>query len=446
MSHSALNRRLYSIVGSLVLGLGAAATPATAQLLQDVPTVILPPEPPITTAQSIFARQQEIGVADRVLPAFSAQGTTIGAFDVFPGLSIGGLYTSNVFADNADRHGAFAAVIRPEITVRTSSGPYQLAAYGRGDIRRFAHYTSENTEEGLGGIEGSVAVGALSSVTAGLSYGSLVDPRFSADSPVNAARPLQYDAFNAYAGATIEGASTRVILRGDVASLRFQDATSTDGGTLFTKDRDRTRYQGLVRLERALSPSLSLYAAGTGNRIDYSVTDATVGTRDSTGFGVYAGSSFQATSLLRGDVRVGYIRQNFDLRGVRPLAGLGALGTLVYAPNRLWTITGHVESTIEDSGVPGSGGFLHRGGSLRADNELRRYVILSLEGGYFRDTYRGLIRRDSLPYADAGLTYLSRGHWNARLGYRYIARSCGCTSGVTSFDDHRVSLTLTFQR
>lgn len=422
-----------------------AAGPAAAQLLQDVPTVVVPPAPPITTAQSIFARQQNIGVADRVIPAFSAQGTTIGAFDVYPGLSIGGLYTANVFANNGNRRSDFAVVVRPEITIRTSSGPYQVAAYGRGDIRRFARYTSENTEEALGGLEGSIAVGALSSVTAGASYGSLINPRFAADSPVNAAKPLEYTAFNAYGGATIEGASTRVILRGDVARLRFGDTPAIGGGTLYTRDRNRTRYQGLVRLERALSPSISVYGAGTGNRIDYNVTNAGIGTRDSTGFGIYAGSSFEATALLRGDVRVGYIRQNFDLKGVRPLAGLGALGTLVYSPTRLWTITGHVESTIEDSGVPGSGGFLHRGGFLRADNELRRYIILSLQGGYFRDTYRGLDRRDKLPFADAGLTYLSRNHWNARLGYRYLARSCTCTSGVTSFDDHRVSATLTFQ-
>ncbi|MEJ8630085.1 hypothetical protein P0F65_10115 [Sphingomonas sp. I4] len=63
---------------------------AAAQLVQDVPTVIVPPEPPITTAQSVFTRSRDVGVADRMLPAFTAQGTTVGAFDVFAGLSIGG--------------------------------------------------------------------------------------------------------------------------------------------------------------------------------------------------------------------------------------------------------------------------------------------------------------------------------------------------------------------
>jgi len=441
-SSSAARRRRTAL--GLVFAAGTAA-PGSAQLLQDAPTVMIPPEAPITSVRSVFARTRETAVADRMLPAFTAQGISVGAFDVFPGLAIGSVYTTNLFANNDDRRDDIALVVRPEVTVRTSAGPYQVAAYARGDLRRYSTYTSENTEEGLAGLRGSVAIGALSSLTAGVSYGSLINPRYAADSPVNAAKPIEYRALNGFVGGTIEGSSTRVVFRGDIARLRFSDTPSREGGTLFARDRDRIRYQGLVRIERAISPAFSVYAAGSLNKIDYRLPTPGIGTRDSEGFGAYVGSSFELTTLLRGDVRVGYIRQNFDLAGIRPLSGIGTLATLVYFPNRLWTITATAQSSIEDSGVPGSGGFLHRGGSLRGDHELRRYLIASVEGGYFRDTYRGLNRRDSLPYADVGLTYLSRNHWNARVGYRYLSRDCTCTAGVTNFDDHRVSATLTFQ-
>lgn len=405
--------------------------------------MVVPAEPPLTSARSIFARDAQMAVADRMLPAFSATGVSVGAFDVFPGLSIGGLYTSNVFANNDNKRSDFALVVRPELTARTSSGPYQVTAYARGDLRRYARNGSENTEEGLAGLQGRVAVGDLSALTAGANYGSFIQPRFAADSPADAAKPLEYNALNGFAAATIEEASTRVIVRADVTSLRFRDTPRVGGGTLFTRDRDRTRYQGLVRLERSLSPAVSIYGAATANKIDYRLTTGVP--RNSDGYGVYLGSSFEVTTLLRADVRVGYIRQTFDLAGIRRIAGFGGLGTLVFSPNRLWTFTARGESSVQDSGVPGSGGFLHRAASLRADHELRRYLIASIEGGYARDTYRGLPRRDSLPYADVGVTYLSRNHWNARLGYGYLARNCTCTSGVTDFDDNRVSATLTFQ-
>lgn len=429
---------------ALLMIAGAGSAPLGAQLLQDVPTVQVPPEPPLTQARSVFTRDRDLAVTDRTLPAFTAQGVSMGAFDVFPAVSVGGLFTSNLFAHNDDRRSDVVLVVRPEVTVRTSGGPYRVAAYARGDLRRYATYTSENTEEGMAGLEGSVAVGALSSLTAGASYGSFINPRFAADSPIDAAKPLEYNALNGYAGATIEQANTRVILRADVIDLHFRDAPARGGGTLFTRDRDRTRYQALVRVERALNPAVSIYGAASLNKVDFRLAPG--GTRDSKGYGVYIGSSFQVTDLMRGDVRVGYIRQDFDRPGIRPLSGVGALGKLFYFPTRLWTLTATAESSIQDSGVPGTGGFLHRGGSLRSDHELRRYLIASVEGGYFRDTYRGIPRRDSLPYADAGLTYLSRNHWNARLGYRYLARDCTCATGITNFDDHRVSLTLTLQQ
>lgn len=423
----------------------AIAGAAHGQLLQDAQTVIVPPPPPITTARSVFARDGEVPVADRVLPAFSAQALTLGDFDLYPGLSIGGLYTSNVYADNDRRRSDFAVVVRPQLTLRTSSGPYVVSVYGQGDIRRYANHPSEDTEEGLGGVEASVAVGPLSSVTAGLNYGTLIDPRYASDSPIDAARPLQYDQLNGYLGTTIEGASSRVIARADVTQLRFGDTPAIGGGTLFTQDRDRTRYGGLLRLERALSPAVSVYAAGTLNKIDYRYLTGGYLDRDSWGYGGYVGSSFDVTRLARGDIRLGYIHQSFQLPGVSAISGLGALGTLQVFPTRLWTFTLQGERSVQDSGVPGTAGYVHTGGSIRADNELRRYIIASIEGGYFEDDYRGIDRRDHLPFADVSATYLSRSHWNLRLGYRFLSRHCGCTSGIASFDDHRVSATLTFQ-
>lgn len=436
-------RRWAGLTGALLLV--NAGWPAPAQLLQDPQTVVVPPPPPITTARSIFARDGALPVADRILPAFSAQGLKVGDFDLYPGLTVGGLYTSNVYADNHRREDDVALVVRPEATLRTSDGPYDVALFARADLRRYARHTSEDTEEVQGGAEGSVAVGALSTLTAGVNYGSFIEPRFAADSPVEAAKPLEYAALNSYAGATLEGASTRLVLRGDIGQLRFGDTPARGGGTLYTRDRDRTRYGGLVRVERALSPAVSFYVAGTANKIDYRYLTGGGVDRDSSGYGAYLGSSFDVTHLARGDIRLGYIHQDFDLPGARPVSGLGALGALQVLPNQLWTFTLRGERSVEDSGVPGTAGLVHAGGSVRADYELRRYIIASLEGGYFRDTYRGLARRDRLPSAEVSATYLSHNHWNARLGYRYLARHCTCTSGTASFDEHRLTAALTLQ-
>ncbi|MCC2976598.1 outer membrane beta-barrel protein [Sphingomonas sp. PL-96] len=429
----------------VALPLGFFVSPAAAQLLHDPETVLVPPEVPITTAESAFNRGNQVPVADRMLPAFTAKGSKLGNFELFPGVAIGSIATSNVFANNDRRRSDLALVVRPEATLRTSQGPYRLSSYVRGDFRRYADNSSENTEEGLVGADGAVMIGPLSSLSAGASFGSLVLPRFAADSPANAAKPLEYTALTSYVGGTIEGASTRVIFRAQANRLRFRDTPDRLGGTLFTRDRDRSRLDGLLRVERAVSRTVSVYAAGTVNKVDYQRRLAGGLVRDSSGFGAYVGSNFDITNLMHGDVRVGYIRQNFDLPGVRAISGLGLLGTLTYFPSQLLTITARGESNVLDSGVPGTTGVLHRGGSVRGDYELRRYIIASLEGGYFHDSYRGQDRRDKLPFAEASVIYLSRGHWNARVGYRYLARHCNCSAGVQDFDDHRLTATLTLQ-
>jgi hypothetical protein len=432
-------------IGWIVLPFGMIAQPAAAQLLQDPPTVVVPPEPPITTARSVFDRENQVPVAERMLPAFAAQGVSIGNFELFPGLAVGSFATSNVYADNDRRDGDLAVVVRPEATLRTSQGPYRLAVYARGDVRRYLDNRSENTEEGLGGIQGAVMIGALSNVTAGASFGSLVQPRFAADSPVEAGKPLEYTALTGYVGSTIEGAETRIILRVDATQLEFRDTPDRSGGTIFTRDRDRTRLAGLVRVERSISDALSVYAAGTANTIDYRFPFAGGLQRDSSGYGAYLGANFDVTNLIQGDVRVGYIRQDFDLDSVRPISGLGLLGTLTYFPSGLLTVTARAESSVQDSGVPGTTGVLHRGGSVRGDYELRRYIMTGLEIGYFHDSYRGQNRRDKLPYAEASAVYLSRNHWNARVGYRFLARDSDGENAIRNFDDHRLSATLTFQ-
>ncbi len=69
-------RRL-SRLASLMIA-GACTAPLGAQLLQDVPTVQVPPEPPLTDARSVFARERDTGWEEgRRIAWASAEGADI---------------------------------------------------------------------------------------------------------------------------------------------------------------------------------------------------------------------------------------------------------------------------------------------------------------------------------------------------------------------------------
>ena len=203
---------------------------------------------------------------------------------------------------------------------------------------------------------------------------------------------------------------------------------------------------GIVRVERAIKPNMSVYLAATGNLVNYRLSPPeTLLQRDSKGCGFYVGSSFELTRLLRGDVRVGYIRQNFDRPGVRSISGLGLKGSLTYFPTGLTTVTLRGERSVQDTGVPGTTGYIHTGGQVQVDHELRRYIILTAQGGYFRDNYRGQPRIEHISYAALSGTYRSVQHWDAKLAYEFDRRDCLCPAGAPDFDDHRLLASFTFR-
>lgn len=420
---------------------------APAQII-DQSTIVLPPRPlPPSPILSAFSRDRDYPVAEHVFRAFSATGVKIGNFDLFPGLMVAPEFISNIYANNADRHSAAALLIRPELTIRNRSGPVDAELFGRGAITRVAKFQSENTEEVVGGTRIEAEVGPLATLSAGASYGSRVLPRYASDSPTDAAKPLEYKELLGNLGGQIESGRVRATFRGDYARLSFENAPSTAGGTLLTHDRNREVLSGIARADYAFKPDTSVYVAATANHIEYSLPlQSTAINRDSKGYGVFIGTSFDVTGVLRADARVGYIRQSFDANGAKPISGLGLLGNLVYFPSRLTTVTLRGDRSVRDTGVPGTLGNLHTGGELQVDHELRRYFTATAIAGYATDDYRGTIRKDHSAYAAISALYLSGNHWSAKLGYQYNRRHCSCTLTGAQFDDHRVLFALTLQR
>ena len=167
--------------------------------------------------------------------------------------------------------------------------------------------------------------------------------------------------------------------------------------------------------------------------------------RDSHGYEAFVGTSFEATDIARADIRIGYLDQDFDARGLGRIAGFGTRGQLEYFPTRLTTVTFQVRRSVEDSGIPNTGGFLESGGSIAVDHEYRRYIMLNTKVSYFDDEYQGISRHDGILFLTTGGTYLSHHGWNLKVAYEYYHQnSHGCDCSV-NYDDHRAVATLTFK-
>ena len=400
----------------------------------------------VTPSRSLFARDRDIPVEQRSFTGLQATGLPLGWFRIYPALGLSGEGTSNVFENDKREHGDFVYAFTPQITAQYDSSDVVLNTYVRSEIDRFAQFHSENADQGVVGFDATRNLPGYSSVFAGASYGYVTLSRLSPESPVNAGEPLRYLDGQGDVGGAYEMGRVRLSGRFDYESLHFENSTLFGGGVLNTADHDRSTYIGTIEAQYAISPATAVYVGGAYNVFDYRLAPPIVEyQRDSHGYEAFVGANFELTGLTKADLRVGYLNQDFDARQLGSIAGLGVRGQLEYFPTQLTTVTFTVRRSVEDSGIPNTGGFLETGGSIAVDHELRRYLVLSAKANYYDDRYSGIDRHDGLAGFSAGATYLSGHAWNLKVAYEYYHQnSHGCNCSV-NYDDNRAVATLTFQ-
>src|SRR3546814_8884020 len=80
----------------------------------------------------------------------------------------------------------------------------------------------------------------------------------------------------------------------------------------------------------ALSPSVALFVAGSLGKRDYRERSGPVAARDSTGFDLAAGASFELGRKARGSLRLGYLHQDYKAAEFEDVSGFLVRGELAY--------------------------------------------------------------------------------------------------------------------
>ena len=83
---------------------------------------------------------------------------------------------------------------------------------------------------------------------------------------------------------------------------------------------------------------------------------------------------------------------------------------------------------------------------VHADYELRRFLIISPDANYARYRYPGTDRTDNRYGAGVSATYLVNRTIGLTAAYAFLRQDSSGGFGGISFDDNRLSLTVTLQR
>jgi hypothetical protein len=163
---------------------------------------------------------------------------------------------------------------------------------------------------------------------------------------------------------------------------------------------------------------------------------------------VLAGANFELAALVRGEIGVGYLTQEFDDSAFDDVSGFGARAQVEWFPTQLTTVTLTGSRTVEDAAISRSSSYLSNNVNLQVDHELLRNLILSGTAGYGKDDYRGIDRTDERYNAGVSATYIMNRAVGVTLAYNHMNQdSSGADSSldVANYTVDRVALTLTLQ-
>jgi hypothetical protein len=412
-------------------------------------------------AESNFARDRNVAVRERPHPEYEAAGIREGGFLVFPRIEADVEYDDNIFATPTNKTSDTIWRLKPEISAVSQWSRHSLRFSAGLATDGYSQHSSENTTDWNVAADGRLDFAGRANVSGGLSFARLTEPRtssnqatggaFGAGSP---AKPVEYDLAMGNIGWTKEFNRLKLGLRGDWSRYDYHDVPLVGGGILDEDLRDRTITALTARSDYAISPATAIFFEVSSNDRKFRVTPpAPQLKQDSSGYEVLTGVNFELGHLARGEVGVGYLRQNYKAAGNADISGAGFRGKLEWFPSQLTTVTFRSARSVEDSGVVGltglTGGYLFTDTGVSIDHELRRNIILNGAVSYTNSDYKQIDRTDNRLLWTVSATYLMNRRVGINAGFSSLHQDSHGTAPLfllgNKFTDNKLGASLILQ-
>jgi hypothetical protein len=422
--------------------------PATVQA-QDATPQNAPATDQATESNSIdsasYDRGQNVSVRQRPRPDYQAEGVQVGAFMIYPKVSLDVAYDDNIYALQTGPVGDVIFSEVPEIDIQSTWSRNALSAYVKGQADEYVNYSGEDGTQYGAGVAGKYQFGE-SELTGGVDYAHDLLPRSASNNFGFSVHRIPYDLTELNAQLATTFTRVRFSVRVDDQIYAYQNGQTATGAVVFEQNQNRSDLTVTGKAEFAVSPDTALYLTAAGNDRTYDLNPPAVPyTMNNSGYEVNFGANFDITHLVRGEVQLGYLSQTYTSPLFKPINGPSAKAQVEWFPTQLTTVTAIVTRSVGDSGVPGAAGFLATNGSLQVDHELLRNVILTANVYVGYNQYNGVDRNDELYGAGVSANWLLTRHIGLNLAYLYSDQSSTGTAKGPSFQDNRISLSAVLQ-
>ncbi len=394
-----------------------------------------------------FERNRNISVSERPKPEYQTNGIDLGGFILRPELVTGLKYSDNIFALRTNPVDDVIFKFNPSAVIQSKWSVHSLAFHASVDHNEYLDLSSESYTDLTFGSDARLDAGQGIGFGFGAQYQALNEPRTSSSSPANTTKPIEYDLVSLYANASREVNRIRVKAAIGLRDYDYKDGALVGGGVADQDDRDRAVLDLSGRVGYAVSPDTSVFVeVGYNDRYYDLQPPATPLNRDSDGYQVLVGANFDLSALVRGEIAIGYLDQRFEDPTLSGVSGFAVRANVDWFVTPLTTVGIGGNRSVEDSGIPGSSGYLSSSAYFKVDHELLRNLIISGELTYGYDDYEGVDRQDERVGGTISSTILLQRGLGLSLYYTYANQTSGGINSGTNYNNSQVGFNLKLQR
>jgi hypothetical protein len=202
-------------------------------------------------------------------------------------------------------------------------------------------------------------------------------------------RPL-IETFGGSVGVTERLNRLSLSLRGTFDRYQYQNGLNSDGSTYLLSENNYNDYGITGRAAYELKPGLIPFVEITGDtRHHDQLLDTSGYDRNSNGLSGRAGSTFEFSRLLTGEIAAGYANRNYADARLGTLNGPTIDGSLIWTATPLTTLSFKAATNLVETTYPGATGALSHQVSFELAHALFRNFTLTGFGSYTNNLYEG---------------------------------------------------------
>jgi hypothetical protein len=409
-------------------GAPAPATPAVSTgrerlALPPSETANKPPIPPAMAGTVVGQPpRKRLGIDN---DPFGAVGDYLGGFLVKSAVEVSGGYDTNP-GRLPEPHGSPSFVVAPEFLAVSDWERHAVVADLRGSFTGYTNQMPAIVDGGvspapldvdrpnfIGHVDGRLDVSHDLRLTAQTRLLVATDNPGSPNIQAGLARYPIYTTLGGTFGFDQNFNRLDIAAGATIDRTSYQQSKLTDGTFSSNDDRDFNQYGGISRVSYELTPGVKPFAEVEGDtRVHDQQFDRNGFQRDSSGGYAKAGTSFEFSRILTGELSIGYAARNYIDPRLDRLQALLTSASLVWNATPLTTARFFSDTQIAETTLPLTSGVLVHTYAFEVDHDFRRWLTAIGKFTFGTYDYQGNIRRDKTYSIEGDLVYkMTRDLW-----------------------------------